>query len=66
MGCYRQKIGITAARRLGSNFLFVRTALDRQGHPGPYRCLASAFAHLGRDAEAREAAARMLEISSSC
>src|SRR6476620_2680449 len=28
----------------------------------PYRCLASAFAHLGRDAEAREAAARLLEI----
>jgi adenylate cyclase len=27
-----------------------------------YRCLASAFAHLGRDAEAREAAARVLEI----
>jgi len=26
-----------------------------------YRCLASAFAHLGRDAEARAAAARMLE-----
>ncbi len=32
------------------------------GYPGPYRCLASAFAHLGRDAEAREAAARMLDI----
>ena len=31
-------------------------------YPGPYRCLASAFAHLGRDAEAREAAARVLEI----
>jgi adenylate cyclase len=31
-------------------------------YPGPYRCLASAFAHLGRDAEAREAAARMLEL----
>ena len=31
-------------------------------YPGPYRCLASAFAHLGRDAEAREAAARMLKI----
>ena len=31
-------------------------------YPGPYRCLASAFAHLGRDAEAREAAARMIEI----
>jgi adenylate cyclase len=26
-----------------------------------YRCLASAFAHFGRDAEAREAAARVLE-----
>jgi adenylate cyclase len=28
----------------------------------PYRLLASAFAHLGRDAEAREAAARLLEV----
>jgi adenylate cyclase len=27
-----------------------------------YRCLACAFAHLGRDAEAREAAARLLEL----
>jgi len=27
-----------------------------------YRCLASAFAHLGRDAEAHEAAARVLEF----
>jgi adenylate cyclase len=27
-----------------------------------YRCLASAFAHLGRDTEAREAAARVLEF----
>jgi len=27
-----------------------------------YRCLASAFAHHGRDAEAREAAARLLEV----
>jgi adenylate cyclase len=27
-----------------------------------YRCLAAALAHLGRDAEAREAAARMLEL----
>jgi adenylate cyclase len=31
-------------------------------HPGIYRCLASAFAHLGRDAEAREATARAVEI----
>jgi len=27
-----------------------------------FRCLASAYAHLGRDAEAREAAARLLEV----
>ena len=27
-----------------------------------HRCLASAFAHLGRDAEARDAAARLLEV----
>jgi adenylate cyclase len=34
----------------------------RQNYVATYRCLASAFAHLGRDAEAHEAAARMLEI----
>jgi adenylate cyclase len=32
-------------------------------HPLAYYCLASAFAHLGRDAEAREAAARLLEVN---
>ena len=31
-------------------------------YSGAYRCLASAFAHLGRDTEAREAAARLLEV----
>jgi TolB-like protein/Flp pilus assembly protein TadD len=35
---------------------------QKPSHPPPYRCLASAFAHLGRDAEAREAAARLLEV----
>ena len=30
--------------------------------PAAYHCLASAFAHLGRDAEADEAAARLLEV----
>jgi adenylate cyclase len=30
--------------------------------PPALRCLAAAFAHLGRDAEAREAAARVLEF----
>ena len=32
-------------------------------HPLAYLCLASAFVHLGRDAEAREAAARLLEVN---
>jgi adenylate cyclase len=31
-------------------------------HSAAYRCLASAFAHLGRDAEARKAAARLREV----
>jgi adenylate cyclase len=31
-------------------------------YPSAYRCLASAFAHLGRDTEAREAAAHLLEV----
>jgi adenylate cyclase len=31
-------------------------------NPAAHRCLAAAFAHLGRDAEAREAAARLLEV----
>jgi adenylate cyclase len=31
-------------------------------YPSAYGCLTSAFAHLGRDAEAREAAARLLEV----
>jgi adenylate cyclase len=35
---------------------------QNSSYPPHYRCLASAFAHLGRDAEAREAAARVLEL----
>ena len=31
-------------------------------YSGAFRCLASAFAHVGRDAEAREAAAGLLEV----
>ena len=33
--------------------------------PMVYRCLASAFAHLGRDAEAREAVARLFEVDAA-
>jgi adenylate cyclase len=49
-------------RRFDEAIVAAKKAL-RQTPPyaGPYRCLASAFAHLGRDAEAREAAARLLE-----
>jgi adenylate cyclase len=35
---------------------------QNSSYVGAYRCLASAFAHFGRDAEAREAAARLLEV----
>ena len=35
---------------------------QNSSYVGAYRCLASAFAHLGRDAEVREAAARLLEV----
>jgi adenylate cyclase len=38
-----------------------KKALRGSPYSGTYRCLASAFAHLGRDAEAREAAAHLLE-----
>jgi adenylate cyclase len=38
-----------------------KKGLRRNPYPEAYLCLASAFAHLGRDAEAREAAARVLE-----
>ncbi|MDH2380979.1 winged helix-turn-helix domain-containing tetratricopeptide repeat protein [Bradyrhizobium sp. CER78] len=40
-----------------------KKALRRDPFYSPaHRCLASAFAHLGRDAKAREAAARVLEV----
>ena len=39
-----------------------KKALRRNPYPAAYLCLASAFAHLGRDAEAREAAAHLLEV----
>jgi len=39
-----------------------RAQRQNPSFPVAYRCLAAAFANLGRDAEAHEAAARMLEI----
>ena len=50
-------------RRFDEAVVAGRKALRQNpSHPGIYRCLASAFAHLVRDAEAREAAARAVEI----
>ncbi|WP_456778153.1 tetratricopeptide repeat protein [Bradyrhizobium sp. USDA 3315] len=50
-------------RRFGEAIVTGKKA-QRQNpsYPSAYRCLASAFAHLGRDAEGREAAASLLEI----
>jgi adenylate cyclase len=50
-------------RRFDEAVAAVKKALRQNPFFAPaYRSLASAFAHLGRDAEAREAAARVLEL----
>jgi len=50
-------------RRFDEAIIAGKKALrQNSSYPGPYRCLASAFAHLGRHAEAREAAAGVLEL----
>jgi adenylate cyclase len=49
-------------RRFDEAIVVLRKSLRQNLHLTTYRCLASAYAHLGRDAEAREAAARVLEI----
>jgi len=60
-------LGMAAAyielRRFDEAIVAAKRA-QRQTPPYPlvYRCLASAFAHLGREAEAREAAARLLDL----
>src|SRR4029079_17767277 len=52
-----------ALRRFDEAIIAGKNALRQTpSYPGPYRCRASAFAHLGRDAEAREAAAVVLEL----
>jgi adenylate cyclase len=50
-------------RRFDEAIVTARKAMRQTSpYPGAYRCLACAYAHLGRDAEAREAAARVLEL----
>jgi adenylate cyclase len=49
-------------RRFDEAVVVGRKALRQNLYIAAYRCLASAFAHLGRDAEAHDAAARVLEF----
>jgi adenylate cyclase len=50
-------------RRFDEAIVAAKKALRQTPSYSPaYRCLTSAFAHLGRDAEAGEAAARLLEV----
>jgi adenylate cyclase len=49
-------------RRFDEAVVAIRKAQRQNATPMAYRGLASAFAHLGRDAEAREAAAHVLEV----
>jgi adenylate cyclase len=49
-------------RRFDEAIVAGKKALRQNLYVVAYLCLASAFAHLGRDAEAHEAAARVLEI----
>jgi adenylate cyclase len=42
--------------------VYKKALRQNQSYSSTHRCLASAFAHLGRDAEAHEAGARLLEV----
>jgi adenylate cyclase len=52
-------------RRVDEAIVAGKKAERQNPYSAANRCLASAFAHLGRDAEAREAAARLLEVDPS-
>jgi adenylate cyclase len=55
-------LALVELRRFDEAIVAGKKALRQNpSYAAVYRCLASAFAHLGRDAEAREAAARLLE-----
>jgi adenylate cyclase len=64
---HRALVGIGFAfielRRFDEAIVAAKKAIrQNSSYSAAYRCLASAFAHLGRDAEAREAVARMSEV----
>ena len=58
--CEREIELVERAVTLNPNSLYAWNA--RPSFAATHRCLAAAFAHLGRDAEAHEAAARVLEV----
>ena len=51
----------STATRASADEAIVAAQRQNSSFSSAHRCLASAFAHLGRDAEAREAAACLLE-----
>jgi adenylate cyclase len=56
-------IALIELRRFDEAIVAGKKAQRQKSSFGPaYCCLASAFAHLGREAEAREAVARLLEF----
>jgi adenylate cyclase len=55
-------LALIELRRFDEAIVAAKKACQKPSYPPAYYCLASAFAHLGRDAEAREAAARLLEV----
>ena len=55
-------VALIELRRFDEAIVVLKKALRQNLFVATYRCLASAFAHLGRDAEAHDAAARVLEI----
>jgi adenylate cyclase len=59
-------LALVELRRFDEAIVAAKKALRRSpSFPVAYRCLASAYAYLGRDTEAREAAARLLEVDPS-
>ena len=54
-------VALIELRRFDEAIVAGKKALRQNPYSSAYRCLASAFAQLGRDAEAREAAAHVLE-----
>jgi len=55
-------LALIELRRFDEAIVVLKKSLRQNLYLATYRCLASAFAHLGRDAEAHDAAARVLEI----